>query len=231
MSGAAADAEHHQHHGPDVGAGGPLPNSDGGGRGPGLSSTAAVGSLRDLLESLRFDMDGQPQAPGAEGMDGDGIPGGVPDEYGGAGGEASYANRVSSDGEGGNIGGRRSSPANGDYDDDDDDDEGQVYGDDDEYIAHRRHGSDDGGEYYREQQHRGRGPRRASRDANITDDEYRYGSGTGGDDDDSPYSDDDDSVASAKSYEDAGYDNEEDYLFDQVSYLASVSAARIAALI
>lgn len=211
MSGASEDAEHHQHHGPDVGAGGPLPSGDGAGRGQGLSSTAAVGSLRDLLESLRFDMDGQPQPPGAEGADAVGG-GGVPDELYG---EPPHLNRVSSDGEGGNGSGvphRRPSPAYGDYDDDD---EGQVYGDDDEYTAQA---------YYREQrQHRGGGggPRRASRDANITDDEYRYGSGTGDDDDGSPYSDDDDdSVASAKSYEDAGYDNEEDYLFDQVGHIS-----------
>ncbi|EJK60380.1 hypothetical protein THAOC_19279, partial [Thalassiosira oceanica] len=109
-------------------------------------------------------------------------------------------------------------PAYGDYDDDD---EGQVYGDDDEYTAQA---------YYREQrQHRGGGggPRRASRDANITDDEYRYGSGTGDDDDGSPYSDDDDdSVASAKSYEDAGYDNEEDYLFDQYGGIGGTAEER-----
>ena len=221
MSGAAADAE--QHYGPD---GAPPANDVGdGGRAPGLSSTAAVGSLRDLLESLRFDMDGQPQPPGAEGTDGGNIPGGVPDEYGAAAGTEAY-NRVSSDGEGGpgtnpRGGGRRSSAdVYGEYDDD----EGQVFGDDDECNAaqgHRSRGSDDGAEYYRDQQGRGGGgSRRASRDANITDDEYRYGSGTGDDDDDGPYSDDDDdSVASAKSYEDAGYDNEEDYLFDQVSFV------------
>lgn len=220
MSGAAADAE--QHYGPD---GAPPANDVGdGGRAPGLSSTAAVGSLRDLLESLRFDMDGQPQPPGAEGTDGGNIPGGVPDEYGAAAGTEAY-NRVSSDGEGGpginpRGGGRRSSADAYDYDDD----EGQVFGDDDENNGaqgHRSRGSDDGAEYYRDQQGRGGGgSRRASRDANITDDEYRYGSGTGDDDDDGPYSDDDDdSVASAKSYEDAGYDNEEDYLFDQVSFV------------
>ena len=172
----------------------------------------AVGSLRDLLESLRFD--------GSSG----------------GGGEASdrYMNNYPNNNTQGGGGGQYYNTTNngGTYSDSE---IGQVYGDESE---NEKYGGNNARMFHKHS------------NPNITDnDEYGHGQQQFNDDDDdnevrstqsysgsgSQYSSNDDgtnsenssdSSDSVKSYEDAGYDNEEDYLFDQYGGIGGTSEER-----
>ncbi|KAL9189026.1 hypothetical protein ACHAXT_011516 [Thalassiosira profunda] len=187
----------------------------GGGR-PGLGGAAAVGSLRDLLESLRFDMHSGEGGGGPLGAD---DCEGYPDEAG------------IPNGQGTEVGGHH-------------DDEGRAFGEestgpDENYPpqnGHHRPPSEAEPPY--QHQHSASGysmnmesdhnARMRRSNPNITDDEAFRADRSDSDDSRSHSSSSRSgaSSASVQSYEDAGYDNEEDYLFDQYGGIGGTAEER-----